>query len=267
MHNRLDAREINDLGDTTLSFSEVKALATGNPLLMDKAEADATLTKLQRAERAHHRDQDTLRHPITHLQQEIARLTQLTADIDTAIAQRQDTRGDKFTMTIDGQRHLKRADAGQHLKTLLAKEIDNLAGLRARTTEPGHLGGFPLTATTERALGNTHITLELDGAPDTTIRLDTTTLRDADPGGLITRLENRLHRLEENKTTSLDRANRARRELTHAHATTGQPFPQADQLVQARDHARQIDEQLHQMAQPQHVPEHAEPELELEAGQ
>src|SRR6185312_13629783 len=27
MHNRLDAREINDIGDTALSFSEVKALA------------------------------------------------------------------------------------------------------------------------------------------------------------------------------------------------------------------------------------------------
>ncbi len=43
MHGRLDSREISDIGDTALSFSEVKALATGNPLLMDKAEADASL--------------------------------------------------------------------------------------------------------------------------------------------------------------------------------------------------------------------------------
>jgi len=46
MHGRLDAREIGDIGDTALSFSEVKALATGNPLLMDKAEADAALGRL-----------------------------------------------------------------------------------------------------------------------------------------------------------------------------------------------------------------------------
>ena len=52
MHGRLDSREISDIGDTALSFSEVKALATGNPLLMDKAEADSSLTRLQRAERA-----------------------------------------------------------------------------------------------------------------------------------------------------------------------------------------------------------------------
>jgi len=41
MHGRLDTREIADIGDTALSFSEVKAIATGNPLLIDKAEADA----------------------------------------------------------------------------------------------------------------------------------------------------------------------------------------------------------------------------------
>jgi len=35
MHGRLDAREIGDIGDAALSFSEVKALATGNPLLME----------------------------------------------------------------------------------------------------------------------------------------------------------------------------------------------------------------------------------------
>ena len=60
MRGRLDAREIDDIGDTALSFSEVKALATGNPLLMDKAEADAALARLQRAERAHPRNQDAL---------------------------------------------------------------------------------------------------------------------------------------------------------------------------------------------------------------
>ena len=65
MHGRLDGREIDDIGDTALSFSEVKALATGNPLLMDKAEADANLARLQRAERAHLRNQDALDHAIS----------------------------------------------------------------------------------------------------------------------------------------------------------------------------------------------------------
>ncbi len=102
MRGRLDVREIEDIGDAALSYNEVKALATGNPLLMEKAEADAELTRLERAERAHHRNQDALRHKVTQAGQRITALTALIDDIDTAISRRADTRGDAFTMTIDG---------------------------------------------------------------------------------------------------------------------------------------------------------------------
>ena len=133
MHGRLDTREIADIGDTALSFSEVKAIATGNPLLIDKAEADAALARLQRAERAHLRNQDALRYAITEYETEISRLTILADAVDTAIARRQDTRGDNFTMTIDGTHHTKRADAGQHVKHILERE----ASQAGRATAPG----------------------------------------------------------------------------------------------------------------------------------
>ena len=163
-------------------------------------------------------------------------------------------------MTVDGHRHVKRADAGQHLRGLLQQEMTGLNGLRGLTTRPGHLGGFPLTTTTERALGKTTVTLTLDGAPGTDIRIPATDLRDTDPVGLITRLENRLARLEERKAAALADAERARREITHARENLGQPFPHAAQLAEARERARQIDEQLQQMAGPQRPAEQAGPE-------
>ncbi len=61
MRGRLDVRDIADIGDTALSYAEVKALATGNPLLMDQAKANSALATLQRAERAHNRNQSHLR--------------------------------------------------------------------------------------------------------------------------------------------------------------------------------------------------------------
>jgi N12 class adenine-specific DNA methylase/SAM-dependent methyltransferase len=276
MHGRLDAREIGDVGDVALSFSEVKALATGNPLLMDKAEADATLVRLTRAERAHLRNQDALRHAITRQEQSLTGLAQLAADIDTAIARRQDTRGEAFTMTVDGHSYSKRADAGQRLKELLRQEMTSVGGLRGATAQAGHLGGFPLTATTERALGRTTIALALDGAPGTDIRIPAADLRDADPVGLITRLEGRLQRLEERKTTTLADTNRARSEITHAREALGQSFPHTTQLAEARQRAREIDEQLQHMAEAQQGTEQAGPDsthrpsfrdLEREAGQ
>jgi hypothetical protein len=41
MRGRLDVREIEDLGENTLSFAEVKALASGDPLILDKARIEA----------------------------------------------------------------------------------------------------------------------------------------------------------------------------------------------------------------------------------
>jgi hypothetical protein len=228
----------------------VKALATGNPLLMDKAEADTALARLARAEHAHLRNQDALRHAITRHERDVVRLTQLAADIDSAVARRQDTRGEAFTMTVDGHRHAKRAEAGHHLKTALLQAMTGVNGLRSLTTRPGQLGGFVLTATTELALGTTTVTLALDGAPSAEIRIAAADIRDADPVGLITRLEGRLQRLEERKEAALADAERARREIAHAREALGQLFPHAVQLDAARERARQIDEQLQQMAEP-----------------
>jgi N12 class adenine-specific DNA methylase len=260
MRGKLDAREIGDIGDTALSYSEVKALATGNPLLMDKAEADAALARLRRAERAHGRNQDALRHAVTRHEQDITRLTTLTQDIDAAIARRQDTRGEKFTMTVDGRQHAKRAEAGQHLKDLLQNEAVALGVFGQRTVQPGHLGGFPVTADIAPSLGKTSVTLALDGAPGTSTRLSLRDLSEADPAGLVMRLENRLGRLEEHKTRSLTDIEHAHREIAHARAGIGQPFPQAAQLTGARARAREINEQLEQMAAPQQPAEQAAPD-------
>jgi len=255
MSPALDTRELGDIGDTVLSFSEAKALATNNPLLMDKAEADAALARLVRAERAHIRNQDALRRAVTTLEKHIATQTGLADDIDAAIARRQDTRGEAFTMTVEGQRYRKRADAGQHLLHRLREEAANQLGHRQRTLRTGELGGFPLTATVSRALGQVNVTPALDGAPGTEMRLTPRDLAESDPVGLVTRLENRLTHLEANKAKALAEIDHARSEIDHATASLGKPFPQATELTAAREHSRQIDEQMEAAATPPPQPD------------
>jgi hypothetical protein len=250
MSPTLDSREIGDIGDTVLSFSEAKALATNNPLLMDKAEADAILSRLVRAERAHLRNQDTLRRTITRLEQRIATHTQLASDVDTAIAHRQDTRGDAFTMTIADRTYSKRIDAGLHLLHILRQETANQLGSRQRTLRTGELGGFPLTVTITRTLGQVQATPALEGAPGAELSFTTRDLADADPIGLISRLENRLTQLEAAKAKALADADRARAEIEHANASLGKPFPQAADLAAAHERSRQIDDQLEAAAAP-----------------
>ncbi len=50
MRGRLDSREIEDIGESAMSASEAKALASGNPLILEKAQADQALQKLRRQE-------------------------------------------------------------------------------------------------------------------------------------------------------------------------------------------------------------------------
>ena len=249
MHGRLDTREISDIGDTALSFSEVKAIATGNPLLMDKAEADTALARLQRAERAHQRNQEALRHAVIDYDAEITRLTVLADAIDTAIARRQDTRGEKFAMTVGALHHSKRADAGQHLKDILEREASGMTGQLRRAVSAGHLGGFAVNAEVYRSLGATTVTIGLEGAPGTTIELPASGLRGADPVGLVTRLEHRLGELETCKAKTLADIEHARRQIAHARSSIGQPFPHSQELTAARDRARDIDDALNRMAQ------------------
>src|SRR5205814_6061154 len=115
-----------------------------------------------RGERAHLRNQEALRHAIGDLEAEIARLTVFAEAVDTAIARRQDTRGENFTMTVDQVRHDKRADAGQHVKDILEREAAGLAGQLRRAVSVGQLGGFVVTADVHRSLGATKIALSLE---------------------------------------------------------------------------------------------------------
>ena len=71
-----------------------------------------------------------------------------------------------------------------------------------------------------------------------------------EPGTLVTRLEYRLHHLEDRKASILADAGHARREIDHAQESIGKAFPQAAELAQARERARGIDEQLAKMATP-----------------
>ena len=249
---RLDVREIEDIGDAAQFYNEVKALATGNLLLMDKAEADADLTCLERAERAYHRNQDALCHKVTQADQRIATLTALIGDIDSAISRRADTRGDAFTMTMDGIRYTKRTDAGRRLQQLAVQMEGALLNSSHRRLEKrsGELGGFSVTVTVERVLGSMNVIMVLDGAPGTEVRMTSAEIKVTDPGKLIIRLENRLSGLESLRSRSLSEIDQLTTEAAHARDDIARPFPQTDQLAASRDRVLRLEEKLRETAAP-----------------
>src|SRR2546423_14344837 len=101
----LPDRDVDDIGDQALSFAEVKAVATGNPLVLEKAAVDADVTRLVRLERAYQDDQHRLRRTLDGAIHRAEKAEDRAADLEAVIGRIKDTRGERFTMTVDGRTH------------------------------------------------------------------------------------------------------------------------------------------------------------------
>jgi len=96
MTGETDLRRIEDIDGAALTYAEVKAIASGNPLVIEKARIDAEVARLSRLHCEHQETQFKLRSRVRHLTDELPRLEQRLAAVRQDLATRQDTSGDKF---------------------------------------------------------------------------------------------------------------------------------------------------------------------------
>jgi hypothetical protein len=140
MSGDMTIRRLEDLDSAALTYAEVKAIASGNPLVVEKAQVDAELIRLTRLRSAHAEEQYRIRSNLrrSHEDAEMfaARLTNLREDITI----RQDTSGDKFVIELEGQVLDNRGIAGE-LIVRRAEKIKNRFGDDVRV---GRFAGFDL---------------------------------------------------------------------------------------------------------------------------
>jgi len=245
----LPDRDVDDIGDQALSFAEVKALATGDPLVLEKAAVDADVARLIRLERAHHDDQHRLRRTHDTALARATRAEERVGQLEAVLDRVTDTRGDKFAMTVDGHHHTKRVDAGEHLQRLMAERLDQTPPeTNGTAVEVGTLAGLVVA-------GQAITTIEDEvriSVPDAHIEINFPALdwKRSDPSGLITRLERQIHRLPDVLATTRADGEAARSEAERAAARIGAPWGRADELVGLRRRQQEIDESLAAVAAP-----------------
>ena len=76
MHGESDLRRIEDVDGAALTYAEVKAIASGNPIVIEKATVDAEVARLSRLRNQHAQTQLRMRTQIRHLTGEVPRLEQ-----------------------------------------------------------------------------------------------------------------------------------------------------------------------------------------------
>ena len=238
MRGRLDMREIEDIGENTLSFAEVKALASGDPLILEKAKIDAEVTRLARLERAWQRNQHTLRGTLAGAEDRARALEQKIQTVLEAASRRKDTRGERFAMSVDGRHVASRADAAR----LLAGHLPRLPfGQRAPV---GELGGLAIDAEIRAdANGRALVELTVHGLPATPARLPRGEVAD-NAISLVRQLEHRIGDLP----VLAERLGEQRQAALAEHATArdqlARPFKYAEQLATSRQQQQHIEKAI-----------------------
>ena len=133
-------RTAEDTGEVTLSAAEVKALASGNPLIEEQTKLTDEIKKLENLQKAH---SSSMRLAKTKLSDDITKIANYESSIEKIredISARKDTYSDgKFSMNIGGKQFTDKKEAG----VALAAEITAKASKEAYVTV-AKFAGFEL---------------------------------------------------------------------------------------------------------------------------
>lgn len=132
-------RHIEDIDARALTYAEVKAIASGNPLVMEKATVDAEVIRLTRLRSQHAETQYRIRTDIRRLNDEIPTIEKRIENLGLDLQIRKVTRGDAFEIEIEKSAVKDRGVAGELLNRL-AKRIKGSSTER----QIGSFAGFPL---------------------------------------------------------------------------------------------------------------------------
>ena len=140
MSGDMTIRRLEDLDSAALMYAEVKAIASGNPLVIEKAQVDAELMRLTRLRSAHAEEQYRIRSDLRRSHEDAKGFANRLANLRQDIAARQDTSGDNFRIELDGQPLNNRGIAGE----LIVRRAAKLQGCLGQDVRIGRFAGFDL---------------------------------------------------------------------------------------------------------------------------
>lgn len=229
MTSKDPVRSAEDIDEQTMTASDFKALATGNPYLKLKMELENELTVLDNQKRAFNRSKDEYRHTISYCEQNLPVLEKRLSQYDRDIAQSLATKSQDFIMRFDNQMMDNRAEAGDYLRKLITynrsetKEVRTLATFR----------GFELkmaTRSPSEPLPDM-VSLTISGSNQYSVSLDLKS-----DVGTIQRITNAIDHILEDQEKTEEMANNLKDKLSVARVEVEKVFPKEEdyQLVKAK---------------------------------
>lgn len=239
MSGKTPARTCEDVDDMVLNYSEMQALATGDPRIKEKIELDTEVSRLRTLESEHYNNQYKLEDVILNRKTDLKGMQQRVefAKGDKAFAEEQLAKSDEFSVKLDGKIYTERSEAGE----VLAKEIVQCMARHEEKTL-GEYKGFEVSINTMSNPVSTYAQVNLKRFGGLTysaqVELDNNL-------GNITRMENLLKNgIDKEIARCEERIERDTADIKTAEETLALPFEHADELQQKVARLDQLNAEL-----------------------
>ena len=248
MSGNLVQRSLEDADATVLSFAEVEALASGNPLMAERVMVNAKLTQMEALAENYRRDQEKNRRVLAAIPNNI-KVAEANAEKAKAdIANRKDISGDNFSMVMGRNKtvYTKRTDAKAELERIASHYTNELGGVVAKA------GGFDIRF---RAIPAGKLFMSNDGktaykASENTVRAE---IVGEDTYFCEPTLGSIEHAIMHAPDKALETANRiivsSKEEMKQLEAKLNEPFKYADEYESLRKRSAEIEEALNKSSE------------------
>lgn len=222
MTGKAPVRVADDVDETALSYSEIKALATGNPLIIEKCNLDMEVARLNMLKASHLNQVYALEELVYRkYPEEITRLTERIAgyEQDVALAAAHPKAQEGFCgMEVDGRHYTEKEDAGKAIIDVCTRMTGSDAVLL------GQYRGFSMVLAYDGRSNEYRITLK--GTLSHTVTLG------ADVFGNITRLDNALENLAGSLQAEQNSLEETKTQLENARTELAAPFAREEELAE-----------------------------------
>ena len=238
MAGQTSVRAAEDLEASTLTYAEIKAIASGNPAVMEKVKVDTEVRKLDQLRSAHINQQHTIRMQLHRLPLDIAETQRNLGSVARDIATRDAHAGDEFAMTVGN-----RVYSGKGAREESAKALTHaVLSWRDDTTLQvrGTFRGFEILSKGKLTTG---FISEDDRVPDMFVRgagIYPAHLNPENTVGTVQSIEHTLRSLERVATQQQERADYLQKTLTDYKAQANRPFEHDARLKELLQRQEQI---------------------------
>lgn len=216
MTSRSPARSCEDMDEQTLSYAEVKSLATGDPRIKERMDLEMEISKLKLLRASHMNQRFEMQSRLQRIPLEIQSYEQAREKLAADHASYMQNKAGDFSMTICGTRYAERKEAGAALLSACQAKSDPVP------EEIGAYRGFRLLL----AYANMQFTAILKGEGSYSVELGDTAI------GNIQRLEHQLERLAPSVKAADCKIDALKQEQQTLEADAEQPFPQEAELTE-----------------------------------